>query len=280
MGKTTLAFLYILSIILISIAIPTPAIAQGFEPSVGQAGKDVIWVPTPYELVEKMLDMAELTADDYLVDLGSGDGRIVIAAAKRGANALGIEYNPEMVKLSEANAQKEGVSDKARFMEADIFQADFNRANVLTLYLLPHLNLQLRPKILNMRPGTRVVSHAFNMDDWSPDQTATLEERTAYLWIVPAQVEGTWFWDTDSGEAELEIKQNFQKIEGILRIDGEELPLRETSLEGDQIGFTVGDSQDTIEVFAGHVTDNAIEGLLKPGSAQAMKWSASRRISQ
>ena len=141
---------------------------QDYTPSVGQEGKDVIWVPTPQSLVERMLQMAKTTAKDYVVDLGSGDGRTVITAAKKfGATALGIEYNPDMVELSKRNAQKEGVTDKAQFMRADIFQTDFSKATVLTLYLLPSLNVKLRPTILDMRPGTRVVSHAFTMDDWA-----------------------------------------------------------------------------------------------------------------
>ena len=178
-------------------ALPAAAAEKGGEytPQVGQEGKDVIWVPTPQGLVEKMLDMAKLTPRDIHYDLGSGDGRTVITAAKRGAQAFGVEYNPEMVKLSERNAAKEGVSDKAKFINGDIFQVDFSKADVLTLYLLPSLNVKLRPTILKMKPGTRVVSHAFTMDDWQPDQTESVEGRVAYMWIVPASVEGTWRWN-------------------------------------------------------------------------------------
>jgi hypothetical protein len=263
-----------------SLATPTLARIQKYQPSLGQNGKDVIWVPTPDALVEAMLDMAKLTPEDYLIDLGSGDGRIVIAAAKRGAKALGIEFNPDMVELSKENANTAGVSSKARFRRADIFQTNFRQADVLTLYLLPHLNLKLRPTILSLRPGTRIVSHAFDMDDWEPDQTAMVEERTAYLWIVPAEVEGTWMWNTGSGKAELEILQAYQKIEGILQIEGEQLPLRAANLDGSRIGFTVGESRTTMRVFAGRVTENTIEGLSKFGAAPPAKWSASRHASQ
>src|SRR5512134_3243952 len=145
-----------------------------FEPQSGQAGKDVVWVPTPQALVEKMLDMAKLTPQDFHMDLGSGDGRTVITAAKRGARAEGIEYNPDMVALSQKNAQAAGVSDKATFRKADIFETDFSKANVITLFLLPQLNLKLRPTILNMRPGTRIVSNTFTMEDWTPDETETV----------------------------------------------------------------------------------------------------------
>lgn len=270
----------ILALFVTSIGGQITVSAQKYEPSLGQGGKDVIWVPTPEGLVEAMLDMAKLTPEDYLIDLGSGDGRIVIAAAKRGAKALGIEYNPDLVKLSKETAKTAGVSGKARFRRADIFQTNFRQADVLTMYLLPHLNLKLRPSLLTLKPGTRIVSHAFDMADWEPDQTAWFEERAAYLWIVPADVEGNWFWKTASGSAELEIKQSYQKISGILRIDGEDLPLKAPLLEGDRIGFTVGESRSSMKVFAGHVSVNGIEGLSQYGDAPAEKWSASRRASQ
>jgi SAM-dependent methyltransferase len=166
------------------------ASAQEFEPSIGQEGKDVIWVPTPDSLVEAMLDVAKVTPSDYVIDLGSGDGRIVIAAAKRGARAVGFEFNPDMVALSRRNAEKEGVSDKATFVNADLFESDFSKATVITMYLLPQLNLKLRPKLLDLKPGTRIVSHAFTMGEWNPDKTVEREGRTAYLWIVPAKTEG------------------------------------------------------------------------------------------
>src|SRR6476661_1032321 len=168
-----------------------------FEPKVGQAGKDVVWVPTPQALVDKMLDMAKVTPQDYLIDLGSGDGRTVITAAKRGVRALGIEYNPDMVELAKRNAAQANVSDKATFVKADIFESDYSKATVITLFLLPTLNLKLRPKLLDMPPGTRVVSNSFRMEAWEPDDTATVSDDcvswcTALLWIVPAKVEGTW----------------------------------------------------------------------------------------
>src|SRR5882724_12992968 len=149
--------------------------AKEYQPEVGQAGKDVVWVPTPQALVDKMLDMSKLTPKDYLIDLGSGDGRTVITAAKRGSKALGIEYNPEMVELSKRNAAKEGVSDKANFVKADLFESDFSQAQVITMFLLPSINIKLRPKILDLKPGTRIVSNSFDMEDWKADETATAE---------------------------------------------------------------------------------------------------------
>src|SRR6476646_558626 len=145
-----------------------------FQPQVGQQGKDVIWVPTPQGLVDKMLDMAKVTSSDYVIDLGSGDGRTVITAAKRGARAQGIEYNPDMVALSQRNAAAEGMTARATFAKADLFESDFSQASVITMFLLPEINLRLRPKILDLKPGTRIVSNTFTMEDWSPDETATV----------------------------------------------------------------------------------------------------------
>ncbi len=252
------------------------ASAQQYQPTVGQDGKDVIWVPTPEELVNKMLDMAKLTPNDFVMDLGSGDGRIVIAAAKRGARALGIEYNPDMVELSKSNAEKEGVSNKATFMKADIFETDFSKATVLTMYLLPSLNMKLRPKILEMKPGTRVVSHAFSMEDWEADETAEVEGRTAYFWVVPAKVAGTWTWTAAGGTAELSLTQTFQKIEGSLKLNGKEMTLKDAKLTGDQISFSVGEGPSLRE-YSGHVNGTAIDGTVKTASASGMKWAAARR---
>ena len=266
----------------IALALPGCAFAQDKEytPSVGQEGKDVIWVPTPQALVEKMLDMAKLTPKDLHFDLGSGDGRTVITAAKRGAQAVGVEYNPDMVALSERAAAKEGVSAKARFIQGDIFQTDFSKATVLTLYLLPSLNIKLRPTILKMAPGTRVVSHAFSMEDWQADQTETVEGRTAYLWIVPAPVDGTWRWNgTGSGpkQYQLKLRQQFQKLEGEIELDGRPGQLRDVKLRGDQISFSVLDAAGARRDFSGRVAGNAMQGLMKPlsGSGDA-KWSATR----
>jgi SAM-dependent methyltransferase len=189
-------FLVICLSIIIAVGIVQAQPEQGYAPEVGQAGKDVIWVPTSQALVDKMLDMAKVTPEDYVIDLGSGDGRIVIAAAKRGARAHGIEYNPDMVELSRRNAAKEGVSDRATFSEAYLFESDFSQATVITMFLLQDLNIQLRPKILNLKPGTRIVSNSFNMREWVADEIGTADKDccgfcTAYLWIVPTNAEGT-----------------------------------------------------------------------------------------
>src|SRR5437588_5972128 len=183
------------------IACSTLALAQAqrapsaYEPEVGQPGKDVVWVPTPQAVVDKMLELAHVTPKDFLIDLGSGDGRTVITAAKRGTRALGIEYNPDMVELSKKNAREAGVEERAQFMQADLFETDLSKASVITMFLLPDINLKLRPKLLGLKPGTRIASNTFTMGDWQPDMKQTVEACdgswcTALFWIVPARVAG------------------------------------------------------------------------------------------
>jgi hypothetical protein len=241
-----------------------------YQPQVGQPGKDVVWVPTQQELVDKMLDLAKATPKDYVIDLGSGDGRTVITAAKRGIQALGIEYNPDMVDLSIRNAAKEGVSDKASFVKADIFESDFSRATVITMFLLPNINIQLRPKLLNMKPGTRVVSNSFTMEDWEADGMVRVEGNcatwcTAYLWIIPAKVEGKWRLP----EGELTITQKFQKISGTLLSGGKSAPIS-GQLSGDQISFSAGEIE-----YSGNVNGDKITGIAKSGAGNA-NWQATR----
>jgi SAM-dependent methyltransferase len=237
---------------------------KDYSPSVGQEGKDVIWVPTPNELIAKMLDMAKLTPNDIHFDLGSGDGRTVIAAAKRGATATGVEFNPDMVALSNRSAQREGVAAKTKFINGDIFQTDFSKATVITLYLLPSLNLKLRPIILNMKPGTRVVSHAFTMGEWEADETANVEGRTAYFWVVPAKVEGNWRIE-GGGAGEVSFKQEFQKLQG--SVGGK--PLTTGRLRGDTITFAVDGRE-----YSGQVSGDRMEGTVK--GASSGKWTATR----
>ena len=245
--------------------------ATGYTPQVGQEGKDVVWVPTPQTLVDRMLDMAKATPADYVIDLGSGDGRTVITAAKRGIKAHGVEYNPEMVALAKRNAQKEGVADKATFVEGDIFQTDFSQATVLTLFLLTDLNIKLRPTILKMKPGTRVVSNTFMMGDWEPDDRVEAPPGCssfckASLWIVPANVEGTW----QMGQSELVLEQKYQVISGRLRSGNVVAPIANGKMMGDRIVITAGGTE-----YAGTVTGNAIEGMSKSGAGDA-KWQATR----
>jgi hypothetical protein len=243
-----------------------------YEPEVGQQGKDVVWVPTPQSLVDKMLDIAKVTPADFVIDLGSGDGRTVITAAKRGARALGIEYNPDMVALSQRNAEKEGVTDKAAFMKADLFESDFSRATVITMFLLPDINLKLRPKILGLKPGTRIVSNSFTMGEWQHDRSVNATEGegcqsycTAYLWIVPAKVDGSW----KLPEAELTIKQDFQMITGTLKAAGKSTAIK-GRMSGDHIQFKAGDAE-----YRGRVGADGIKGTVKARSGTG-EWSATR----
>src|SRR5213595_1209442 len=241
------------AVLLVALAVPFAVAAQKFEPQVGQAGKDVIWVPTPDEVVDRMLTMAQVGPSDFHMDLGSGDGKIVIAAAKRGAKALGIEYNPDMVKVATDNAQKAGVSNNASFRRADIFQTDFSQATVITLYLLPALNMRLRPQILSMKPGTRVVSHSFTMEDWEADEISTMDGRRAYFWLVPANVMGTWTLDAGSQKSELTLEQTFQKINGTVTFGNTHAGLREARMRGPQIGFAYVDQGGLRREFTGQV---------------------------
>jgi SAM-dependent methyltransferase len=214
---------------------------KSFEPEVGQAGKDVVWVPTPQAVVDKMLDLAKVTKDDFLMDLGSGDGRTVITAAKRGARALGIEYNPDMVELSKRNAEAAGVGSRAQFQKADLFQTDFSKATVITMFLLPDINLKLRPKILNLKPGTRIVSNTFTMGEWQPDESVTVDKGCdgswchVLFWIVPAKVGGNW----KVPQGELTLKQSFQTVTGTLAGGGKTVPV-EGKVHGDEVELTAG----------------------------------------
>jgi len=239
-----------------------------FEPTVGQQGKDVVWVPTAQALVDRMLDMAKVTPQDHVIDLGSGDGRTVITAAKRGAKAQGIEFNPDMVALSKRNAAAAGVGEKAEFIQGDIFKSDFSKATVITMFLLPDLNLRLRPILLDMKPGTRVVSNSFDMGEWTPDQEISANGQCdsycrAMLWIIPAKVAGTW----KMPGGDLTLTQNFQMLSGTIGISGGNLPIASGKMTGNQIAFTVGD-----RIYRGSVTGNKMEGTHSDGG----KWQATK----
>jgi precorrin-6B methylase 2 len=240
-----------------------------FTPEVGQPGKDVVWVPSPEEMVQKMMELAEVTPKDFVVDLGSGDGRNVIAAAKRGAQALGVEYNPDMVDLSKRLASEAGVSDKAQFVRGDMFEADFSKATVLALFLLPSNLLQLKSKFLDLRPGTRIVLNTFSVQDWMPDKTEQLTDCaswcTAMLYIVPAKVEGTW----RLSQGELMLVQTFQMVTGSLTKDGKSTSIT-GRLRGDQLTFTA-DGQE----YSGVVRGNQMSGSVRVGSGST-NWTASR----
>jgi hypothetical protein len=236
-----------------------------FEPQIGQSGKDVVWVPTPQALVDKMLDMANVTPSDYLIDLGSGDGRTVITAAKRGVRAHGIEYNPDMVALSQRAAKEAGVSARATFAKADLFESDLSKATVITLFLLTDINLKLRPTLLDLKPGTRIVSNTFTMGDWEADETAKVEGEcvswcSALMWIIPAKTQGTWRLGTDT----LTLTQTYQMVSGTLGSQ----PIANGKLRGDEISFSVG----TVR-YTGKVNGNAMQGTRSAGG----NWTAQKQ---
>jgi SAM-dependent methyltransferase len=237
-----------------------------FQPSVGQPGKDVIWVPTPDALVTRMLTAAKVTKDDLVYDLGAGDGKIPIAAAKQfGAKAVGIEYNPDMAELARRNAKRQGVDNMVKIITGDIFKEDFSKATVVTMYLLPDLNLKLRPTILKMKPGTRVTSHQFHMGDWDPDEKYSIEFRDAYLWYVPAQVEGTWTFKEESGntlEGTLSLVQRYQRIGGTVTVGGKTQPALGAALQGDKLAFTFIDNENNLRTARVTVAGNNFSGDL------------------
>ena len=241
-----------------------------FTPTVGQEGKDVVWVPTPPVLVEKMLDMAKVTPQDFVMDLGSGDGRNIIAAAKRGARALGVEYNANMVELSTRAAQEQGVGDRAQFVQGDMYQADISQATVLALFLLPENLRKLTPKFLELKPGTRIVANHFGIDGWEADDTGRTEGDcmswcTALLYIVPAKVAGTW----KLPQGELALEQKFQTVSGSFSSGGQAVPVRNGKLQGDQISFAIGDAE-----YSGRVAGDAMQGTVR-GSSHG-SWIATR----
>ena len=241
---------------------------QTFEPHVGQSGKDVVWVPTSEKLVEVMLDLAKVTPDDYVVDLGLGDGRNVIAAAKRGARARGFEYNSDMVELSNKRALEAGVSEKATFVQGDMFEADFADATVLALFLLPSNFERLRPKFMDLKPGSRIVVNTFGVGgEWQPIATQKLESEctswcVAMLYVVPAKVAGTWRLP----DGELMLTQQVHALTGSLTAAGTTLSITNAHVDGDQIMFTVNGTE-----YTGRVNGDSMEG-----TAGGRSWSASR----
>jgi hypothetical protein len=250
---------------------------------------DVPFVPTAEDTVDRMLRMANVTAKDYVVDLGSGDGRIVITAARQfGARGFGVELNAERWKLSVRNAEKEGVADRAQFFQRDLFETDFSKATVLTMYLLPAVNLKLRPRILaELRPGTRVVSHDFDMGEWQPDARADRGWTRVYLWIVPAPVEGAWVWKHPVGgqtvDFAAELRQQFQVIHGSARIGVHNQWLQDARLRGADIAFTVigeWNRERVLHEYSGVVSGDSITGKVRviapDGSATSAPWSATR----
>jgi len=252
---------------------------RDYKPQVGQSGKDVVWVPTPDEVVQRMLRMAKVTPQDTVYDLGAGDGKIAIAAGKIGATSVGIEYNPDMAKLAQCYVQAENLAGKTRIIQGDVFKEDFSKASVVTMYLLPELNLRLRPTILNMKPGTRVTSHQFTMGDWEPDETAEIDYRSAYLWIVPAKVEGAWTLREQGGNAQyaVNLTQKYQKITGDVAAGSAKQPLVGATVRGEEIRFAFNDDKGVTRTLTGTVRGNELTGTLKAASGTETKVTGTRK---
>ena len=266
-----------------------PALAQkgaapaaSYEPQSGQAGKDVIWLPTPDELVTRMLQLGGVGKNDYVIDLGAGDGKIVIAAAKQfGARGHGIEYNPDMVAHATRRAKEAGVSERARFEKADIFESDFSKADVITMYLLPTLNLKLRPTLMKLKPGTRLVTHAFSMGGWQPDETSRAGGANAYLWLVPANVSGQWQLSYPQGGKQLSQamtveRQRYQFPEGTVVLGSADTSLRDARVIGDRVRFAFTGTDGVLRTFDGKVNGGRIDGQVSDGH-KSEKFSATRK---
>jgi hypothetical protein len=261
----------ILVLALLLATAPAGAQTQEFVPEVGQPGKDVVWVPSPPETVEKMMEVGRITPQDFVIDLGSGDGRNVIAAAKRGARGLGVEYNNDMVELSKRLATKEGVGERAQFVQGDMYQADFSKATALVLFLLPSNLLQLRDKILNLQPGTRVVLNTFGIQDWTPDETVTLENCTSwctvYLNIVPAKVAGTW----KLPQGELSLTQQYQMVTGTLKSAN-----GQTAVTGRLRGYDLTLTGPQNQEIKARVNGKMFEGTARQANGQTAQLTGSR----
>jgi len=261
---------YLISLCMCLSAAATTAAEKDFEPVSGQAGKDVVWVPTPPSLVEKMLDLAKVTPRDFVMDLGSGDGRNIIAAARRGARAVGVEFNPEMVEYSNRQAEKAGVAGKAQFVQGDMFEADISQASVLALFLLPDNLTRLVPKFADLKPGSRIVLNTFGIPGWEPDQTAQAESEcgawcSALLYIVPAKVAGEW----EFAKGRLKLQQTHQLLSGSYEVNGATVAVSDASLSGERIRFRVNGTE-----YTGTVKGDTIEG--QPSASSGAPWTARR----
>ena len=275
------------------------AMVLGVTIAAGAAEPTVPYVPTPQEVVERMLEIAKVGPQDYLIDLGSGDGRIVVTAAKKlGARGFGVDLNPVRIEESIENAAKAGVSDRVTFQQRNLFETDLSDATVITMYLLPRVNLDLRPKLLELKPGTRLVSHDFSMDDWKPDAFAEMDVKekygtapgssSIYFWIVPARVSGSWQWQLAVGGKplayELALQQKYQMISGTVRVGGRSVKLEDARLRGDQISFSfsvVVNGNPLKHEFSGRVMDKGIEGTVNLAGSRTrgqLEWKAARSV--
>lgn len=279
MNASIAALRVLVTLAAFSLAQQAPSRTDDYTPKAGQPGKDVIWLPTPQGVVEQMLRMARVGPEDYVIDLGSGDGRTVILAAQEfGAQGLGIEYNPDLVALSKRNAEEAGVSDQVEFVQADFFETDFRQGTVITMYLTTIVNLKLQRKLLALRPGTRIVSYAFRMGAWAPDQTVAFGGRNAYLWIVPAEVAGEWKVTLDGVEETwtLALDQKFQMLSGRVDLPNGSFEMEDGYIEGREMRFRFFDASGDRRDFSGRALAGRLEGTVRREDGRSLRWSAVR----
>lgn len=245
---------------------------EQYKPYVGQPGKDVIWVPTPDTMVDEMIRVAGVGPHDLVVDLGAGDGKIAIAAAlKRGARAIGIEYDPEMAALAKRNVLRAGVADKVTIIEGDLFKADFSKATVVMMYLLPELNMRLKPVLKAMRPGTRIVSHSFDMETWIPDEKIETSTAMGHVWIVPVDAQGQWTIQlSDKRKGRLKLKQIHQDLSGEITVDGKSYPIDEGKVRGYGVSLKFKGPTGVSMAFQGQVVNQIITGAFQENGKQIL----------
>jgi len=269
------------AILVIALCIaPTPALAQGKvpPPEVGQVSKDSVWVPTPERMIRRMLQMADTTKDDVVLDLGAGDGRIPIYAAKHfGARGIAVELEPNLVQVAREAAVREGVGDRVRVIQQDLFESDLSVATVLALYISPGVMQRLKPRFLELRPGTRIASHHFDLGDWEPDEKIEVEGRNGYLWIVPAAVEGTWRVSVPGQDFRIRFTRRYQKLGASADRDGKAVPVLGPRLRGNEVRFSVFDRDGGSRNYSGRLEAGRLVGEAHGwDNAKPLAWSAVR----
>jgi Histone methylation protein DOT1 len=257
----------------------TDSINAGYEPEIGQLGKDSVWAPTPDRLIVRMLQMADTGPHDVVIDLGSGDGRIPVTAAKRfGARGIGVEFDADLVAYSNRLAAREGVAQRVTFLRQDLFETDLTSATVIAMYIGPQVTMRLRPKLLTLKPGTRIVTHQFTMGDWEPDETARVENAPGYLWIVPARVEGRWRLEYAGQRYDIAIQQTYQMLSGTATSGGKASPLLAARVRGESVRFAIIDVYGDSRTFTGTIGPGTMQGMTRvqmPG-ASSIAWRAER----
>lgn len=277
MNSRTFKMLATAAAIVVSGCMQTDSKPLTYEPEMGQLGKDSVWAPTPDRLITRMLQMADTGPNDVVIDLGSGDGRIPVMAAKQfGARGIGVEFDADLVAYSIRLAERRGVAERATFIRQDLFETDLSQASVVAMYIGPEVTMKLRPKLLSLKPGTRVVTHQFTMGDWEPDEMARVENAPGYLWVVPARVEGRWRLQFADQHFAIDMKQHFQMLSGSASINGKSLPLLAARVRGESIRFSIIDANGDSRTFTGTIGAGTMQGMTRAqvrGEAHAA-WSA------